>query len=395
MVTKQNVAAAKLYQHAMGKTLEGGKPIIPGMSRMQAQFKIAESVASGDFPVQIAPLVRRQLREVFATIPTEAENFTFQNTVLRIDTDEQFNIFTFDDQTNIGDGSNSYLGDTFVPGGLPSIGRRQRYPQIGLSASGKTVRAGKVGEGFGIDWETIINSRGAEVNLVDKAINAFGRHAKQEEDIRVAKQLVNASGFAPTLTALAQHVAGNPDLANVTTIRDAVSAALNTRVGANGTFAGQFPNYTRFVLLVSRQYAPYAKQVLDARTITYLPARTGTGSDAVGAQVTQQIDLGAEVTVVGWQWLSRIFPGYGHAWILLPVAEGDDLPVLAQNRLQGYEQPQFFVRESLQRSVGGAEVDPLAEGDFDEDSVVTKVRHVIGATTLWGEAIQYSLGTNA
>ena len=77
------------------------------------------------------------------------------------------------------------------------------------------------------------------------------------------------------------------------------------------------------------------------------------------------------------------------------MSEGDDLPVLTQNRLQGYEQPSFFVRESLQRNVGGGEVDPLSEGDFDEDAIVTKVRHVIGSTLLWGEAIQYSLGTNA
>lgn len=377
MITPRQLAAAKLYSEA--KT-----------GNARAQLKLAESVASGEFPTQIAPLVRRRLIEVYNETPNQHQNFTQRQTVLRIDTDEQVNVAQFNDQSNIP-GSN--MGDTFVPGGLPSIGRREKYPTIGMSASGKTIRARKLGEAFNIDWEAIINSRGAEINLLDSAINAFGRHARQSEDIDVAKLLVNANGFATNAgqgLENAQHISGNPDLSDPVKFFDVLNQLLQT------TIEGIQVDYSDFVLLTSIPYAPYARRMLDSRTIRQIPARTGTDSASVGVEYEQQLDFGANITVVGWRWLRTIWPNIGNGWVLVPKPLAGDLPILTSNYLQGYEVPSYFVKDSNMLNYnGGAEVDPLTQGDFDSDGIETKVRHVHGANALWTNAIGYSTGANA
>jgi hypothetical protein len=314
---RSNLKAARLLRAAEGKAQ------IPGMTRAEAQFRLAESVSTGDFPVQVAPLVRRQLQQVYQAVPKIHGEFTTRRTVQNIDVDEQVNVYTLDDQSNIP-GANG--GDTFIPGGLPQIGRRERYPQIGLTATGKTIRASKLGEGFGIDWESIVRLRGTNVNLISDAINAFGRHAAQQEDIDVLKQLVKSDGFSAKLTGQVngvnggQAMPGNPDLSDPTTIRDAINLALNTPVD------GIFPNYTGFKLITTRAYAPYAKATLSTRAIINVPARTGTAS-AVSPSVRDAARLRrSDVDVTPWLWLSRLNPNFGRGWMLVPVAAATTCP---------------------------------------------------------------------
>jgi len=218
-----HMSGINLYKHA----LEGSRT---------ARMKVAESIASGEFPTQIAPLVRRQLRAYYENVPTLSQNFTTRTVVRAINVDEQYNIFSVGDQSNIEDANS---GDTFVAGGLPTVGPREAYQEIGLAASGKTVRARKIGEAFGIDWESIVRLNGSNVNIIGEAVSAFGRHAKNQEDIDVAKLLVNAAGFR---TAAGGGLNGslqvtlNPDLTNPVTLQNAVQAALQrTQTVQTGT----------------------------------------------------------------------------------------------------------------------------------------------------------------
>lgn len=388
MATQKQLHAARLLVAAENKgpqAREAQKAL--GMRVDEAQFKLAESIAQGEFPTQIAPLVRRRLLNKYNSVPLTHQEFTTRQTVQAINVDEQVNIMTFDDQSNL----TSNAGDPFVPGGLPTILPREQYPQIAFTASGKTIRARKIGEGFGIDWEAIVRMRGTNVNLIDNAIDAFGRHAKQQEDIDVYSQLVGATGITAALSGMGYAIPGNPDLTNPTAIATAVGNLLVRQVG------GFDQQYEKFALLTSVRNAPIARQTLGAKKITRIPPRTGTGtpsSAAVGTQWEEVIDYGAEIEVIGSKWLTTLWPAIGNGWLLVPVANEDDLPVLTSNYLEGDEEPSFWVKDSNARNYGGGDVNPLTEGDFDSDAILTKVRHVHGANLLWGEAIGFSLGTN-
>lgn len=393
MVTQKQLEGIRLWRAA-----EGNRKALSalGVSQREAQFRAAESIASGELPTQILPAVRRVVSEKHLEVPKVTDQFTTRKTVQGIDVDEEVNVLTFDDQSNI---PLTNMGDTFVPGGLPSIGRRERYPQIGFAASGKKIRAGKIGEAFGLDWEAIVNSRGASISLIRQGFEAFGRHAGNQEEIDVFKRLFKSSGFADGVTAagfnLVVNGVTNPDLSDPTTIQGAIQAALNRTQTINGSTIPVA--YSKFILLTTPQYAPTAQAALNVRRVTQVPARTGTGSAARSTQWESELALGADVEVVSSLWINKIWPGVGNAWMLIPVANegGGDLPVLSSNYLEGYETPSVWIRDSNARNLGGGDVDPMVDGDFDQDAVTTKVRHVHGATLLWGEAIGYSTGANS
>lgn len=388
MLTQENIKAHRLLRAAEGKAPIPGGRRPTNSERRQAQFAVAEAIASGEFPTQILPTVRRTLQRRFESTPREHQRFTTRKTVQAINVDEEVNVYSFGDQSNLEDLNTG--GDGFVPGGLPTIGPRQPYPEIGLMASGKKIRARKIGEAFGLDWEAIVRLRGSNVDLISDSFQAFGTHAAQQEDIDVARLLVKSNGFATgSGEGLNGSVAlsGNPDLYDPDDIAAALGTLLNTKVG-DSTVGFQLPSYDKFVILTTIANAPLIQRAVGARRFVRNPGAT------TGYSWEETIDYGAEIEVIGWKWLTQIWPGMGKGAIILPVASGTELPVLTSNYLDGYENPSLWIKDSNARQIGGGEVNPRTDGDFDSDAVVTKVRHVHGANSLWNTAVGYTTGAN-
>jgi len=383
MATLAQLEAFQLWRVAEGKSATKDGPLPTRRQVEQAQIKFAESIAYGDLPAQLQPAVVRTLRSYYKEVPQIADRFTTLWELTGIDRDEEYNLYGFN-QDNIP-GINE--GKTFVPGGLPRVGRRESYPQIGLQASGKFGRVGKVGEAFGVDWEAIVNSRGTNVNLLREGIAMFGRHAGNQNEIEVASLLVNSSGFRTTgagglngATALT----GNPDLLDPVELAAALAQLQQVQV------QGQDVDYGKFVVLTSVANAPLIRQGIQGRRIVRNPGVTA------GYSWEETVDYGAEVEVIGWKWLRTLWPSIGKGAIIVPVAGGDDLPILTRNRLTGYPEPSIWIKDSNAKSAnGGGEINPEAEGDFDSDAVVTKVRHVTGASALWNTAIGYTTGAGS
>lgn len=377
MATQKQIEALALWRVAEGKAPKPGAPLPTRRQREAAQIKFAESIAYGDLPTQLLPSLRRTLVRQFEETPVEHGAFTTRFTVQGIDVAEPVEVYKFD-QDNVPD---SNMGDKFIDGGLPSIGRREPYPQIGLSATDKSVKASKFGEAFGIDWEAVVNSRGRNVNLVRDAIEEFGRHARQQEDINVAKLLVNGSGFV-TGNLPGGALAGNPDFTDPTQIADALVTLMNREVN------GKLPDYDRFVVLTSRANAPKIRQAIGSRRIVRNPGATS------GASWEETLEYGVGVEVIGWRWLQKIWPSIGKGFLVVPVPSTTDAPVLSSVYLDGYETPSMWVKQSNAISANGGGVGDPMDGDFDSDAILTKVRHVHGAQALWTEGIGYSTGAN-
>lgn len=384
MLTQKNIEALRLWRAAEGKAPTPGGRVPTRQERVRAQFKLAESIASGEFPSQILPAVRRTLQGVFDSQPQVHQRFTTRKTVQAINVAEEVNIYKFGDQANLDD--TNLNGDGFVQGGLPTILPRQPYPEIGLTGSGKTIKARKIGEAFGLDWEAIVRSRGAQVNILRDAFTAFGQHAANQEEIDVARLLVNSSGFANGTGGGiddSQALSGNPDLYDPDDLATALGTLLNTPV------EGVLPNYEKFVILTPVANAPLIRRAVGARNFVRNPGATS------GYSWTEQLDFGAEVEVIGWKWLTAIWPAMGKGAVIVPVAAGDSLPVLTSNYLEGYESPSVWIKDSNARNISGGEVNPEVDGDFDSDAVETKVRHVHGANGLWTQAVGTTTGANS
>jgi hypothetical protein len=199
-------------------------------------------------------------------------------------------------------------------------------------------------------------------------------------EIRVAKQLVNASGFVTTNRVA---ITGNPDLTDPVEMATAIAQIRQVPI------ENKEVDYQKFVVLASVAQAPIIRQGIGSRRIVRNPGTTA------GYSWEETVDFGAEVQVIGWKWLKAIYPGIGKGAIIVPVAAPDDLPVLTRNRLRGYAEPSLWVKDSNARQVGGGAVNAETEGDFDSDAMWTKVRHVAGASSLWDGQIGYTTGAGS
>ena len=375
--TQRTVEAAKLYLHA----LEGSR---------KAQFQVAESIANGDFAEPIAPVLAKQVVKVYHDTDQSSDQFTTRKTVSGIDRDETVQVLVIDsDQSNIPDQN---MGDRWIPGTLPTIGPREQYPQIGLfPAYEKKIRASKVGEAFGIDWEAIVNSRGGEVDLIDNAVSSFGTHAANTGEARVAKQLVKSTGFSDAVVAQGKNIPGNPDFSDAVAFADALATYQETPIEIDGNEIA----YDSYTLLCAPGQEYRYRRMLEARALRRVPARTGTDSEVPGLEYEFNVNIPVTINVIEWSWLRKVWPGIGKGYILVPRGgDAGTYPVLTKNYLRGYEQPSFWVKDANARQYRGGDVNVRADGDFDSDAIATKVRHVIGANLLWGDGILYSTGSN-
>lgn len=370
--------AAALYVHA----LEGSR---------SAQYKLSESIAQGDFAKPFEPILLAQVSKVYRETFSNVEEFTTPKTVQGIDRPEPIQgiVISDADQSNI---PSVNRGDVWVPGTLPSIGPREKYPEIGLAPYyEKTLSASKIGEAFAIDWEAVVNSRGGQVDLIDQAVTAFGRHAKQSEDVTALKKLVTPTGFSAGVTSMGRVIPGNPDFSDVKKFADALATFIQNPLIIDGNIT----RYTSYTMLVAPGYEYLYNRMLNARAFESIPARTGTDSAVPGIQYAFDVTIPVTIKVVESHWLPILWPNIGKGYILIPNDNESYYPVLTLNKLAGYPEPSVWVKDANARTYGGGEIDSvLTDGDFDSDAIETKVRHVLGSSLLWGNGILYSTGSN-
>lgn len=366
-LTESQKKAAELFQRA-----EEGDA--------RAQVRFAESIAHTDLPTQLRPVIQTILLKEYENVETTFESYTSRETVQTIGEEEAVKVYGFN-QDNIADLNH---GEPFLPGTLPRVGNRQSYAQLGLQATDKRKIAFQYGEAFGIDWQTIVNSRGARVDLIRDAVSEFGKHARQLEDSKPVKNLVTASGFNTAKIGTAGAISGNPAADDILGIQKAIEHAQSFKID------GTPVRYSRFAMLVAPGMGPKVRQALSGRVITKTKGTGGSTVDTLSFE--QSVDLGVELEVIENHWLPMIWSGIGKGFILIPV--GGPRPILTRNYLLGYERPSFWVKASNAVSFGGGTV-PVLDGDFDSDSIATKVRHVYGSDVMWTEGIAYSTGAGS
>jgi hypothetical protein len=369
-VTTRNVEAAKLFEGA----LHGDR---------QAGVRVAEEISNGTLPAQLIPLIRRTLVSNYDTQTTVWDLFTGVEKVESIDRSEELMKANFLNQDNIP-GEN--FGEAFVPGSLPKHTPGTKVPTLLPQGTSKYVSATSFAEGLAINWQSIVNTRGQGLNLINEGLKAFARHAAATEDVAATRLLmndgaVNASSFNGSTGYGGNHLASDAPLASILDIQAAVQQAQ--------TFWLDYTNvyFDEFALVVAPTQVSQAKQVLSSREITSVGP---TASRSV--KYKQEIDLGATINVVGNRWLTA--PGIGGsagatAWFLVPT--GTLNPAFASIRLDGYEVPRFTMKAPNQVVIGGSGA--ASEFDFDSESIESKVSHVVGANALWTQGAIYSLGT--
>lgn len=373
-ITDRQLEAAKRWKSAVA----GDK---------RDQFWVAEQVEFGDLPSQITPLLRRSLVDNYQQVPQVWDQWTTKYLANSIDVDEQINTFNIRDQSAI---PLTNGGDPFVAGALPRIQFGQKYPEISMTGSGKTIRVSPFGEAFTETWATVVNTRGQSVKVLDEAIKAFALHAAGVPDVASQSLLLSGgavnSAIPATTGSSGNHLNTDPKLTSIFDIYAAVRQAQTFYIDNVNVF------FNKFALVTAPSNLATVRRILSTTTIT------SVGSTAArNPSYIQAADLGAEIIPVGARFLTAASLGGATLgstfWALVPI-EGGPKPSAFTGFLEGYENPQYFVKSSNAETLGGGDT-PILDGDFDADGISSKVRFVAGAALGWTEGLVYSAGTGA
>lgn len=351
----------------------------------RAQVRLAESIAHTDLPVQLRPVINGILVKELDEVATTYEKFTTKDTVQTIGEEESVKVYGWNDD-NVADLNH---GEKFLPGTLPRVGNRQAYPQIGLQATDKKKIAHQYGLALGVDWQAIVNSRGARVDLIRDGVQELARSVKRHEDATPVKNLVTPSGFNTAKIGTTGHaLSGNPNPFTITAIQAAIKQAQSFKIDKRPI------HFSGFTMLVAPGNKAGVMQALSGRTIKTVKGEPGTAGSGDRDLVSyeQVVDLGASIDVVENPWLTQIWSSFGDGFILIP--KDSPRPTLTRNYLAGYETPQLFIKSSNAVSFGGGATNYM-DGDFDSDAIAAKVRHVYGSDLHWNEGIVYSNGTGS
>ncbi len=236
------------------------------------------------------------------------------------------------------------------------------YPGAQYDTREFEIAVAKFGRQFGFSWEAQIND---DLDELQQIPGTFAQAAGMTEDNAAFEKLFNLTTGAPNTAFFKDYTGDTVAGPNTTPVAAVLNQAnLQTAVETvrqRKDHQGNLVPAGRLILVVGRAQEFTAKAILNATEV-----RDTSGSRTV----IRPNDLAGTVDLVV---LDRL-PGL--AWFVLPAPNQGNRPALAVAFLRGFETPDI-----RQKNGGGVNVSP-DQGDFDDDSIRYRVRHVTGAASL-------------
>lgn len=248
--------------------------------------------------------------------------------------------------------------------GLERVPELTAYPGAGYDTREYEIAVAKFGRQFGFSWEAQIND---DLDELMQIPNTFAQAAAITEDTAALALIADVTTGVPNAAFFKDYTGETPAGPNTTAVAGVLNQAnLQTAVETirqRKDHEGNIVPSGRLVLVVGAAQEFNARSILNATEI-----RTTVGSKVI---IEPNPIAGAVDLVV----LNRL-PGL--AWFVLPAPAQAARPALAVAFLRGFETPDIRRKANAGVRVGGGAVDP-SDGDFDDDSVRYRVRHVTGA----------------
>lgn len=229
------------------------------------------------------------------------------------------------------------------------------------------IYVAKFGRQFGFSWEALIND---DLDELMQIPNAYAQAAAMTEDNKAISMIADVTTGAPNAAFFKDYSAIDTyGTLNTTPVAAVLNEAnLQTAVEAvtqRKDDEGNLVPAGKLILVVGPAQQFNARRILNA---TELRVTSGSRTTVEPNPLRGVVEL-----VV----LSRL-PGL--AWFVLPAPNVGNRPAVAVAFLRGHETPDIRQKSNAGNRVGGGAVSPN-DGDFDDDSVRYRVRHVTGAAT--------------
>ncbi len=327
----------------VGQILNGKRPM----------YHFQEVMTTSDFPLLFADVLDRQLLAGYREAPATYKAYC------RISTVRDFR----------------QVKRHYVDGGdgrLDAVAEKEEYKYASLDEGKYNYSVKKYGRKFDFSWETLVND---DLGAFNDAPLRLGRAARRTEEYFATKLFVNGSGPHASF-----YTSGNKNIVTSNPVLDV--AALQTAMTILGaqTDAGGEPIFMgNLTLVVPPALEITAQNILNA--IEILAKTSGGGSTAQEIKAVNWMKNRIKLVVNAYIPIVASTANGATSWFLFadPANSRGSLEV---GFLRGYTEPQVFMKSSNQTAVGGGGlIDPL-QGDFDNDNIEYKVRHVLGGCRL-------------
>jgi len=243
------------------------------------------------------------------------------------------------------------------------------YTEIHRSEEEFTYSVKKYGALYSVSWEAIINDN---QNILTDQPERFGRSAAKTEEWYLTQLLFDSNG--PNTTYF-EGTGGMTATSTLDLTAENIETAyheLSTRTG-QGDDPGPMAITPRYLW-----YSPHLELTVNKILQSQLMI-TGANATIPNKNIVSTLGLiPLKIT-----WAPQIVTGstatMKQMWGLF--SDESEIPVGEVGFLAGRNDPEIFLKSSNQVSVGGGDINPV-NGDFLNDRVDYKVRHVFGGTTM-------------
>ena len=349
-----------------------------GYSKAKREYLLKEAETTSDFPTLFGTVLERKIRAKYMLQTPAFSKY------VQVGTQNDFRLAW--DMALYG--NRALLG---------TVKERGEYKDDTLNDGKWFIGLQKMGKGFGLSWEAVINDDlGAFSDVADDLVLS----CTLTEQNYVTKLYAGASGplayaagsstVAATQTGLFGSAITHPidggTVANYQTSFPLTATNLLTAITAfksQKDFNGNPIMFEKFVLVVPQGKEVTALQLM-SNNLLIATATTATSAPSGGnpqiGTTSENIITKFPMELVVNPWLDIVSGAtYGpYSWYLFAVPTGGN--AIKFNRLRGHEAPEVCQKMSDKISLGGAPISPL-EGDFDSDSIRWRVRDIFGGTT--------------
>lgn len=371
-----------------------------------AALRFSEAMTMSDFPGYFGDIIDRSILANYQETPYTWDLYCKRATMMNF---TQARIMRFDRGASVLDGPivpNSYGASGSGATGLPQI---TEYPNRKRVMSSYFDQLYKFGARMDFSWETMVND---DLDALKDTPALFGRAARRTEEKRATELFTGSGGPNATFFSHANLnrlvVADLPNLLTQYGLPDnpsfsvtALQAAMNVMANQRD-LDGEPISIESWALVYPPSLDVPVKNVLHASEI-WANDQGGT-IGLLGAGATQNGVSFQRLLTQNWAkdvvqpaknyYLPIVNTTSGQtAWYLFANPK-NGRPAMRQSFLRSQPAPQIFMKAPNSVAIGEGRMGPGSgvmpgtgmsnpmDGDFDTDSIVYKVRHVLGGTLL-------------
>ena len=321
--------------------------------------KMKEAETTSDFPLLFGTVLERTLLAKYQIAKPD------WRTYVKVGTQNDFRI------------ANAF-GIFGLQSNLAVVKERGEYKSDKLQAGKFAIRLKKFGRKFPLSWEALIND---DLGAFSDAAERLSNAALRTEFFQATSLFSGSGGPNSTLfSAAGTHPIDGTSFNNKGTAAltgDNLAAAI-TAMKSQKDADGEPIIINRFHVVVPVALEYKLLQILSQNLLI----ATALGSTSAAAtQTSENVIAKYPITAHTNPYLDLIDTTKGTTtWYVFADPSADGAAV-GMNFLRGRENPEIVQKTSDKISLGGGAVSPL-EGDFDSDSMVWRVRHILGGTQL-------------